>query len=63
MYPYQTDDVIYYLDGRDWLQAKVDHCYKSTNGTLCVHLYNGKNVYMIDTMSSKEYWEYRRGEY
>lgn len=58
--PYQTNETIYFLDGSYWCQGKVDHCYRSTNGTMCIHLYNGRNVYAIDTMSVKEYWEYRR---
>lgn len=58
-HPFKTDETIYFLDGRDWVQGKVDHCYRSTNGTLCVHLYNGRNVYAIDCMSTAEYWNRR----
>jgi len=38
----------------------VEHTYTSTNGTLCVHLYDGTNVPASDVMTYNDYWRRQR---
>ena len=38
----------------------VSYTYTSTNGTRCVHLYDGRNVPASDVMTYNDYWRRQR---
>jgi len=52
-----AEDERVYVNGE---LSLVDHTYTSTNGTLCVHLYNGTNVPASDVLSYNDYWRRQR---
>ena len=53
---FATDEKVY-INGQ---LSIVDHTYTSTNGTLCVHLYNGTNVPASSVMTYDAYWKRQR---
>ena len=53
---FATDEKVY-INGQ---LSIVDHTYTSTNGTLCVHLYNGSNVPASSVMTYDAYWKRQR---
>ena len=59
---FKTDEEVYVHHARygDWYASKVGHVYTSTNGTLCVHLYNGSNVPASSVMTYDAYWKRQR---
>ena len=52
-----AEDERVYVNGE---ASIVDYTYTSTNGTLCVHLYNGTNVPASDVMTYNDYWKRQR---
>jgi hypothetical protein len=59
---FAQDEEVYVHHARhgDWYASKVDHTYTSTNGTVCVHLYDGANVPASDVMTYDAYWKRQR---
>jgi hypothetical protein len=59
---FAQDEKVYVQHARhkDWYLALVEHTYTSTNGTLCVHLYDGTNVPASDVMTYNDYWRRQR---
>ena len=56
----QDEKVYVHHEHKDWYLALVEHTYTSTNGTLCVHLYDGTNVPASDVMTYNDYWRRHR---
>ena len=58
---FAVDEKVYvhHAKHKDWYLALVEHTYTS-NGTLCVHLYDGTNVLASDVMTYNDYWRRQR---
>ena len=58
---FAQDERVYVKHARhnDRYLALVEHTY-TTNGTLCVHLYDGTNVLASDVMTYDAYWRRQR---
>ena len=59
---FAQDEKVYVQHARhnDRYLALVEHTYTSTDGTLCVHLYDGTSVPASDVMTYNDYWRRQR---